>query len=207
MRRRCRCRVNRIDLNIVLDHAPAAFMADLHEFVRQVDDPYLLNLFATALRDEDVAKSMYAGMDGGPSESKRLGKTSAVCRALRPVLQLLGPQRYMPTMLTTLVCQSPADIPGALQLLSPPDAEARDAATTYLRYLSDADTVYNTALGMYDLPLALAVAQPSQHGPREYLPALGELHAIASDDYRRYKIAVQLACYDQALQPRTTRPS
>ncbi|KAJ2773674.1 putative elongator complex protein 1, partial [Coemansia nantahalensis] len=194
------CRVNRIDLNIVHDHAPAAFMADLPEFVRQVDDPDLLNLFATALRDEDVTKSMYAGMDGGPSESKCPGKTNAVCRALRPVLQLLDPQRYMPTMLTTLVCQSPADIPGALQLLSPLDAEARDAALTYLLYLSDVDTVYNAALGMYDLPLALVVAQRSQHDPREYLPALGKLHAIASDDYRRYKIDVQLARHDQALQ-------
>ncbi|KAJ2709163.1 putative elongator complex protein 1, partial [Coemansia spiralis] len=98
------CRVNRIDLNIVHDHAPAAFMADLPEFVRQVDDPDLLNLFATSLRDEDVTKSMYTGMDGsGPSASARPGKTNALCRALRPVLQLLGEQRYMPTMLTTLV--------------------------------------------------------------------------------------------------------
>ncbi|KAJ2803585.1 putative elongator complex protein 1 [Coemansia helicoidea] len=169
----CRCRVNRIGLDIVHDHAPAAFMADLPEFVRQVDDPDLLNLFSTALRDDDVAKSMYAGMDGGTSESKCLGKTSAVCRALRLVFQLLDPQRYMPTMLTTL------------HLLSPLDAEARDAALTYLLYLSDVDTVYNAALGMYDLPLALVVAQRSQHDPREYLPALGKLHAIASDDYRR----------------------
>ncbi|KAJ2798033.1 putative elongator complex protein 1, partial [Coemansia helicoidea] len=206
--RRCyRCRVSRIDLNIVHDHAPAAFMADLPEFVRQVNDPDLLNLFATALRDEDVAKSMYAGMDGGPSESKCLGKTSAVCRALRPVLQLLDQQRYMPTMLTTLVCQLPADIPGALQLLSPLDTEARDAALMCLLYLSDVDTVDNAALGMYDLPLALAVAQRSQHDPREYLPAQRKVHAIASDEYHRYKIDVQLALHDQALQPRTTRLS
>ncbi|KAJ2802524.1 putative elongator complex protein 1 [Coemansia helicoidea] len=104
MRRRCRCRVNRIDVNIVLDHAPAAFMADLPEFVRQVDDPDLLNLFATALRDGDVIKSMYAGMNGAQSESKCPDQTSAVCRTLHPVLQLLGQQRYMPTMLATLMC-------------------------------------------------------------------------------------------------------
>ncbi|KAJ2806883.1 putative elongator complex protein 1 [Coemansia helicoidea] len=145
------CQANRIGLNIVHDHAPAAFMADLPGFVRQVDDFDPLNLFATALRDEDVTKSMYAGMGGGPSESKCPGKTSAVCRALRPVLQLLDQQRYMPTMLATLVCQSPADIPGVLQLPSPLDAEARDAALTYLLYPSDVDTVYNAALGMYDL--------------------------------------------------------
>ncbi|KAJ2805097.1 putative elongator complex protein 1 [Coemansia helicoidea] len=199
------CRVNRIDLDIVHDHAPAVFMADLPEFVRQVDNPDLLNLFATALCDEDVTKSTYTGMSDAQSESKCPGKTSAVCRTLHPVLQLLGQQRYMPTMLTTLVCQSPADIPGALQLLSPLGAEARDSALTYLLYLSDVDTVYNAALGMYDLPLVLAVAQRSQHDPREYLTALGELHAIASDEYRRYKVDVQLARQDQALQPRTTR--
>ncbi|KAJ2794752.1 putative elongator complex protein 1, partial [Coemansia helicoidea] len=186
------CRANRIGLNIVHDHAPAAFMADLPGFVRQVDDPDLLNLFATATRDEDVSKSMDTGMGGGPSESKCPGENNAMSCALRPVLQLLDQQRYMPTMLATLVCQSPADIPGVLQLLSPLDAEARDAALTYLLYPSDVDTVYNTALGMYDLPLALAVAQRSQHDPREYLTALGELHATASDDYRRYETDVQL---------------
>ncbi|KAJ2802511.1 putative elongator complex protein 1 [Coemansia helicoidea] len=199
------CRANRIGLNIVHDHAPAAFMADLPGFVRQVDDFDPLNLFATALRDEDVAKSMYAGMDGGTSESKCPCKTNAVCRALRPVLQLLDQQRYMPTMLTTLVRQSPADIPSVLQLPSPPDAEARDAALMCLLYLSDVDTVDNAALGMYDLPLALAVAQRSQHDPREYLPAQRKVHAIASDEYHRYKIDVQLALHDQVLQPKTTR--
>ncbi|KAJ2804205.1 putative elongator complex protein 1 [Coemansia helicoidea] len=180
-------------------------MADLPEFMRQVDDFDPLNLFATALRDEDVTKSMYAGMDGGTSESKCTGKTNAACRALRPVLQLLGQQRYVPTMLTTLVCQSPVDIPGAMQLLSPLDAEARDAALMCLLYLSDVDTVYNAALGMYDLPLALVVAQHSQHDPRAYLPALSKVHPIPSDECHRRKVDDQLACYDQALQPRTTR--
>ncbi|KAJ1727708.1 putative elongator complex protein 1 [Coemansia biformis] len=196
------CRVNRIDMNIIHDHAPATFMDELPEFVRQVDNPDLLNLFVTSLRDEDVTKSMYTGMDKSASgaDSARAGKVNSVCRALRPVLQALGEQRYMPTLLTTLVCQAPADIPGALQLLAPLAPEERETALTYLLYLSDVDTVYDAALGMYDLPLALLVAQRSQRDPREYLPALGKLHAIADEEYRRYCIDVQLKHPELALR-------
>ncbi|KAJ1752223.1 putative elongator complex protein 1 [Coemansia sp. RSA 1821] len=202
------CRTNRIDMNILYDHAPAAFMTDLDDFVKQVEDPDLLNLFVSGLRDEDVTKTMYTGivsqqhMQSSHEDAlKGIGsKTTAVCRALRPALQAADATRLMPTILTTLMCEQPPAISAALQLIAALDnAEERDATLTYLLFLSDVDTVYNAALALYDLPLALLVAQKSQHDPREYLPALGALHALENEEYRRFKIDEQLENYERAL--------
>ncbi|KAJ2850769.1 putative elongator complex protein 1 [Coemansia brasiliensis] len=202
------CRTNRIDMNILYDHAPATFMTDLDEFVKQVNDPDLLNLFVSGLRDEDVTQTMYTGIvsqqHAQPSREAALAgigsKTTAVCRALRPALQAADATRLMPTVLTTLMCEQPPAISAALQIIAALDnTEERDAALTYLLFLSDVDTVYNAALALYDLPLALLVAQKSQHDPREYLPALGALHALENEEYRRFKIDEQLENYKRAL--------
>ncbi|KAJ2448677.1 putative elongator complex protein 1 [Coemansia sp. RSA 2336] len=202
------CRTNRIDMNILYDHAPATFMTDLDDFVKQVDDPDLLNLFVSGLRDEDVTKTMYTGIvsqqhtqSSYEDAPKAVGsKTTAVCRALRPALQAADATRLMPTILTTLMCEHPPAISAALQIIAALDnTEERDATLTYLLFLSDVDTVYNAALALYDLPLALLVAQKSQHDPREYLPALGALHALENEEYRRFKIDEQLENYKRAL--------
>ncbi|KAJ2385512.1 putative elongator complex protein 1 [Coemansia sp. RSA 2603] len=105
----------------------------------------------------------------------------------------------MQTILTTFVCQTPPDIAAALQLLAPLSAEERDSALTYLLFLSDVNTVYDSALGLYDLTLALLVAQRSQRDPREYLAALGALNALPNEEYRRFKIDSQLGRIEKAL--------
>ncbi|KAJ1661250.1 putative elongator complex protein 1, partial [Coemansia sp. RSA 1646] len=84
---------------------------------------------------------------------------------LRKVLQDSGEKKCMPTILTIFMCQMPADIASALQLLAPLSTNEHDDALTYLLSLSDADTVYNAALGLYGLLLALLVAQHCQRGP------------------------------------------
>ncbi|KAJ1883283.1 putative elongator complex protein 1 [Coemansia sp. RSA 1722] len=199
------CRVNRIDMNIVHDHCPQQLVDDLPELVRQVQDPDVLNLFVTGLRDEDVTATMYSGlkktnknMEGSADAHK--DKATRLCRLLRPVLQQVEDSaKFMPTVLTTFVCQQPADIAAALRLLAPLAKDERDRALTYLLFLSDVDTVYDAALGLYDLPLALLVAQRSQRDPREYLAALGVLNKMESDAYRKFRIDQQLGRNELAL--------
>ncbi|KAJ2497244.1 putative elongator complex protein 1 [Coemansia sp. RSA 1972] len=199
------CRVNRIDMNMLYDYAPAAFMGDLAEFVAQVNEADLLNLFVSSLRDEDVTQTMYTGIQSqlageDKPDGANPGKTTAVCRALRPVLQSAADaSRFMPTVLTTLMCEKPPAIDAALQIIAALGQDRRDAALTYLLFLSDVNTVYDAALGLYDLPLALLVAQRSQRDPREYLPALGELNALPSEEYRRFRIDAQLNRHESAL--------
>ncbi|KAJ2461161.1 putative elongator complex protein 1 [Coemansia sp. RSA 2424] len=200
------CRVNRIDMNLIFDHASDALMADWDEFVAQINDPDLLNLFLSGLRNEDVTLSMYAGPKARAmaAESRASAvvdnKTTRICRAIRPVLQALGDSRFMPTVLTTFMCETPADVPAALQMLAPLSTDERDSALTYLLFLSDVNSVYRAALGLYDLPLALLVAQRSQRDPREYLAELGGLNALSSEEYRRFKVDAQLGRTELAVQ-------
>ncbi|KAJ2085027.1 putative elongator complex protein 1, partial [Coemansia sp. RSA 986] len=94
----------------------------------------------------------------------------------------------MPTILTTFMCQTPANIASALQLLAPLSTDERDDALTYLLFLLDADTVYNAALGLSSLPLVLLVTQHSQRGPCKYLVSLDTLKAIRSKKHQHYNI-------------------
>ncbi|KAJ2511635.1 putative elongator complex protein 1 [Coemansia sp. RSA 2049] len=201
------CRANRIDMNFIFDHVAAQLIDDFGEFVRQINDPDHLNLFVSGLRNEDVTQTMYSGLATDSADALREGaaavgqKTTTVCRRLRSALQDTNDAKYLPTILTTFMCETPADIASALRLLNPPlSAKERDDALTYLLFLSDIDTVYNAALGLYDLPLALLVAQRSQRDPREYLASLGALNAIGSEEYRRFKIDSQLGRAPLALE-------
>ncbi|KAJ2385127.1 putative elongator complex protein 1, partial [Coemansia sp. RSA 2603] len=56
------CRVNRIDMNIIYDHNPQELISRINDFVMQVNDPDLLNLFVSGLRNEDITRTMYTGL-------------------------------------------------------------------------------------------------------------------------------------------------
>ena len=62
-----------------------------------------------------------------------------------------------------------------------------DSALQHLIFLVKADTLYDVALGMYDFPLVLMVAQYAQKDPREYLPFLRDLQSDPKP-LQRFKI-------------------
>lgn len=68
------CRKHRIDLNILYDHAPAAFLEHVLEFVKGVAVPEYLNLFLSGLRNENITESMYPH----PCYQKKAGNASLV---------------------------------------------------------------------------------------------------------------------------------
>lgn len=53
------CRRHRIDLNILYDHNPIAFKANLSQFISQIKAVDYLNLFLSGLKEADVTKTMY----------------------------------------------------------------------------------------------------------------------------------------------------
>lgn len=73
-----------------------------------------------------------------------------------------------------------------------------EAALKYTMYLVDVDTLYDVALGMYNLPLVVMVAEKSQKDPKEYLPFLNDLNKLPCD-YQHYKIDSYLKRYGKAL--------
>ena len=71
-------------------------------------------------------------------------------------------------------------------------------ALKYTIYLVDVNELYNIALGMYDLPLAVMVAEKSQKDPKEYLPFLNRLRKLPLH-YQRFKVDSHLKRFVKAL--------
>jgi elongator complex protein 1 len=58
------------------------------------------------------------------------------------------------------------------------DLDRAEKAVEHICFLADVNRLYENALGLYHLDLALLVAQRSQKDPREYLPFLQKLQEL-----------------------------
>jgi elongator complex protein 1 len=68
----------------------------------------------------------------------------------------------------------------------------------HICFLADVNLLYENALGIYDLDVALLIAQQSQKDPREYLPYLQSLQEM-SKLRRQFQIDNDLRRYSKAL--------
>ncbi|GAA5889329.1 hypothetical protein JCM6882_000709 [Rhodosporidiobolus microsporus] len=197
------CRKHRIDLNLLHDHDPASFRTNLPEFVSQIKDVDHLNLFLSGLKDEDVRRTMYRElMGGGREQFDASNKVNTICDLVRRELEGRDVFHYANTILTAHVRKRPPAYEDALQVLvelKAKDPERAEDAVKYIIFLSDANKLFDLALGMYDFPLVLMVAQQSQKDPREYLPFLRALRALPPF-LQRHKIDDYLGRHDSALR-------
>ncbi|KAI7891979.1 IKI3 family-domain-containing protein [Mucor mucedo] len=200
------CRKNRIDLNILYDDSPERFMENIRTFIEQVSEVDYLNLFLSNLRNEDTLVTMYRR--GGRTADQMTAaqgvenKVNTICEAVRNVLIELGREHYIQSILSTYVRSSPPDIESAMALLSElreTNLPAAEEALKYTIFLCKSDILYNVALGMYNFPLVLMVAQQAQMDPKEYLPFLQELKNFEKY-YQRYKIDDHLKRYEKAIK-------
>ena len=73
-----------------------------------------------------------------------------------------------------------------------------EKAIEHICFLADVNRLYDTALGLYNLDVAILVAQQSQKDPREYLPHLQTLQELP-ELRRKYSIDNDLKRYGKAL--------
>ncbi|KAG9098159.1 hypothetical protein FRC06_006747 [Ceratobasidium sp. 370] len=170
------CRKHRVDLEVLVEFAPVAFVEDPARFVDQVPEVDYLNLFLTGL-----------GQSKRPQE-----QIASICDNLRKELERRGFAQYVQSILTAHVVKSPPDVEKT-------EPKAVEEVVKYIIFLVDADQLFNTALGMYDFALVLMIAQQSQKDPREYLPFLRELRALDTY-YQRFRINDYLARRELALE-------
>jgi len=100
-------------MNILFDHDPEAFLANLAEFVSKIDQPALLNLFLTELSDNDTTTTFYK--DHYPQKAPALKKdlnsnvTNAplfpdkvrrVCTGLVKICEEVNAAKYFLTVLS-----------------------------------------------------------------------------------------------------------
>ncbi|KAF8340348.1 IKI3 family-domain-containing protein [Cantharellus anzutake] len=179
------CRKHRVDFNVFVSHDSQAFVSDIGEFVKQVHEVDHLNLFLA-----NIGRA-----------SPDTPKINDLCDAIRSYLEAKDLVGYINSVLTAYVVKTPPELEsalGSLARLKAQNPEVLEEAVKYLIFLVDANTLFDTALGMYDFPLTLLVAQHSQRDPREYIPFLRELRGLPSA-YQRFRIDDHLKRHAKAL--------
>ncbi|KAF4451349.1 elongator complex protein 1 [Fusarium austroafricanum] len=187
------CRTQRVDMNILYDHQPEQFLANVGLFLDQIPDVAHIDLFLSSLRAEDVTQTMYQdtkrltsfGTDALPSDMSpaprgSAAKVNTVCDALLSALQSRKATNLQNTI-TAHVCKSPPALDDGLLLVAElmrDDEKIAEKAVEHICFLVDVNRLYENALGLYNLDLALLVAQQSQRDPREYLPFIQNLHSL-----------------------------
>lgn len=127
-------------------------------------------------------------------------KVNKVCQIILDVLtQPEFEDKFLQTRVTAHACQAPPDLKGALTLLSSlGESETQDSMITHLCFLLDVNKLYNHALELYDIKMALNIAQKSQKDPKEYLPFLQNLH-VQEPLQRQFLVDDHLKNYAKAL--------
>lgn len=213
------CRTQRVDMNILYDHAPEQFLSNVALFVDQIKKVTYIDLFLSSLREEDVTQIMYKqtkaevqpslppGMSGMEAPATVVpvsatgSKINRICDAILEVLKTRQTTNLQNTI-TANVCKSPPALEDGLMVvagLMKEDEALADQAVEHICFLSDVNKLYDNALGLYNLDLALLVAQQSQKDPREYLPFMQNLQQM-SELRRRYSIDDYLKRNTKALQ-------
>ncbi|KUJ12018.1 elongator complex protein-like protein 1 [Mollisia scopiformis] len=214
------CRTQRVDMNLLYDHAPAQFLANVPLFIDQVKKITYLDLFLSSLREEDVTQSMYKetramstqengipevnGINGVSHPEPSSGKTSKVNKVCDAFLEIMKARTStnLQNIITANVCKSPPALDDGLLVvaqLMTEDSQMADKAVEHICFLADVNKLYDNALGLYNLDLALLVAQQSQKDPREYLPFMQNLQEIP-ELRRRFSIDDHLGRHNKALE-------
>lgn len=137
--------------------------------------------------------------DIGPTTSKP-SKVNTVCDAILKALQTRK-STNLQNIMTAHVCKSPPALDDGLLLvadLMTSDEKLADNAIEHICFLVDVNRLYDHALGLYNLELALLVAQRSQRDPREYVPFIQNLHQLP-DLRRKFEIDDHLGRKTKAL--------
>uniref|UniRef100_A0A8C1Q8T7 Elongator complex protein 1 n=1 Tax=Cyprinus carpio TaxID=7962 RepID=A0A8C1Q8T7_CYPCA len=193
----------RINLNLIYDHNPTVFLANIEMFLKQIDSINYINLFLTELKEEDTTTTMYPCPSRSASSSvsgKGGKKVDIICDALRSTMETLDPQKYCLCILTSHVRKTTPELELALQKVHElrGDSVSAEEALKYLLFLVNVNELYEHSLGTYDFDLVLMVAEKSQKDPKEYLPFLNMLKTL-EPNYQRYTIDKHLKRYRKAI--------
>ncbi|XP_055943072.1 putative elongator complex protein 1 [Argiope bruennichi] len=199
----------RIDLNILYDHNPQQFLNHVNQVIDQIDSSSDLNLLIASLKNEDVRATMYplSFKECSSNNTSALSnKINIICDAVRNILDAKNDNKYYHTLLATYVKKEPSELDQALiRLKAFKDSndlkstrDAVDSALNFLLYLVNVHELRNTALGTYDLEIAIMVEQKSQKDPKEFLPFYNALQQM-EENYRKFKVDMHLQRYKKAL--------
>ncbi|KAL4927181.1 Elongator subunit IKI3 [Aspergillus undulatus] len=205
------CRSQMVDMNIIHDYAPEQFMESITLFVDQVKRVDFVDEFLSRLKEEDVSQTLYkdtlkalkvevAAETGLTASARKSSKVNRICDGFLAALEKRS-DTNLHNLITAHVCKLPPDLESGLQLvarLRDESSEQAEDAVEHMCFLTDANRLYETALGLYDLELTLLVAQQAQRDPREYIPFLRKLQQLP-ELRRQFEIDNYLGRWAKAL--------
>ncbi|KAL8673498.1 MAG: hypothetical protein Q9168_002104 [Polycauliona sp. 1 TL-2023] len=203
------CRNQRVDMNMIHDHQPKQFIANVGMFIDQIKRTEHIDLFLSSLKEEDVSKTMYRETlraDERPDTTTAAvekGKVNRICNAFLEALS--GRKTNVKNLITAQVCKNPPDLDAGLMeivQLREKGSDQVDEVVEHICFLADVNRLYDNALGLYDLRLTLLIAQQSQKDPKEYLPFLQSLQRMETlrrqfsidDHLSRFRKAIRHLC-------------
>eukprot|EP01028_Stygiella_incarcerata_P005444 TRINITY_DN23014_c0_g1_i1.p1 TRINITY_DN23014_c0_g1~~TRINITY_DN23014_c0_g1_i1.p1 ORF type:complete len:1356 (-),score=400.47 TRINITY_DN23014_c0_g1_i1:241-4191(-) len=196
---------HKVDLNILIDHSHSLFVENVSAFVDSLGNAEDIGLFITQIRDEDVTKDVfehYRHPDEEPNPEIS-GKTNAMCRLLREVLVEKSRETFIIPILYSYVRCEPPELENALSEVRRIAHEKSEPLAvkciSRLMHLVNINTLYDVALGMYDLDLAHMVGLQTQKDPKEYRPFLNELRHMEQESMK-YAIDMHLERWEKALE-------
>ncbi|RAR02984.1 elongator complex protein 1 [Stemphylium lycopersici] len=220
------CRNQRVDFNILHDHDPERFMASLEKIIMQIKKVEHIDLLLAQLRqvklqpnnatvantlsNEDVSETMYKETlktkelvtKSKLSQDQVENKVNRICDAFLAVLeQSYYKDAHLQNIITAHVSKTPPALETGLEMIGRLQASSdplTEKAAEHICFLADVNQLYDTALGLYNLDLALLIAQQSQKDPREYLPHLQSLQDVP-ETRRKFRIDDQLGRRAKAL--------
>lgn len=218
------CRVHRIDLNLLYDYQPQQFIDSVELFIRQMKTTDYIDLFLSGLQEADVALTKYKetieevkqasnGLSNlqiteytpivlSKVEVKEENKVNKICDSILSVLTRDAYKvEYRQCILTAYACKTPPALEDALEMVGKTresDPELTNYSIQHLCFLQDVNLLYDTALGIYDLPLTLLIAQQSTKDPKEYLSFLRNLQSL-EEVRRQFEIDTYLKRFPKAL--------
>ncbi|XP_076644239.1 elongator complex protein 1 isoform X1 [Halictus rubicundus] len=215
-------RRQRINLNLIYDHNPNKFIENAETFVEQVSKPSWLSLFLTELGEECITTTIYANYYKNPNQANAgnvaTNKVELVCDLMRNIMENKNTGNYLiqPILISLVKDRRRQGLEGALskirEIRKSEDAAKNvecitsDEALKYLLYIVDVNTLFDTALGMYDFDLAMFIASRSQKDPKEYIPFLNDMREL-DENYMKYSIDLHLKRYESALEHLAREPN
>lgn len=206
------CRTHRISLDIIHDYNPSEFFNNIENFILQLDKVEYLDLFMSCLLEEDVCITKYNETNNDITtplidkmdklKIKEIGeqKIRKICDSILEILMLEKYKgKYLQSIITAYACQKPPRAEEALELIGSFENDSEiEKSVQHLCFLLDVNKLYDQSLGIYNIPLALVVAQQSQKDPKEYLPFLQSLYE-QTDLRKKVMVDTYLKKYSKAL--------
>ena len=123
------CRIHRIDMNILHNHEPELFMANISLFIRQLRDVEYIDLFLSSLkycffssetkcRVPSSARQDMGHIDESADAQTSISKVSIICDAILAELLAQHSTTHTQSILTAHLSKIPPDIPAALRVIA-----------------------------------------------------------------------------------------